>query len=458
MNDIRTIAAETAEILNKGFYLYDNAEVRLLLPLSWYEKTQIVAAEMQKMLEQNEKEALAGRIVGNGSVEVKMGDAFDIVRAEHLANALVLSFADPYIPGGSFLAGVKGQEQSLCRNSTLSAALNANEAKRMYADYQKCGADANDALLLVPWVDIIRDGEGKMLKHPVRCAVVSMPAINMHETNLTLAEAESAMKRKIRCICRVAAHFGYRELVLGAWGCGVFGHKAENMADSFYEVLFRENMKRYFSKIVFAIKESSADQEIFRDFKEKLSAYSESLMERLLKSRHLEYFKSYRKRLEEIDNFEQGHGKDHPLRVLMLVTFIVDELALGAESLETVYKAAAFHDAGRVNGQMDPVHGELGAKWYRQHCGEDQKVEFLIKYHSLDDEEAMQDLAKMDFAAQEKDELLLLYQILKDADALDRVRFKYYGHGALDEKFLRLKISKKLVSVAYALLASDLQA
>lgn len=27
MNDIRTIAAETAEILNKGFYLYDNAEV-----------------------------------------------------------------------------------------------------------------------------------------------------------------------------------------------------------------------------------------------------------------------------------------------------------------------------------------------------------------------------------------------------------------------------------------------
>ena len=54
--------------------------------------------------------------------------------------------------------------------------------------------------------------------------------------------------------------------------------------------------------------------------------------------------------------------------------------------------------------------------------------------------------------------MLLLYQILKDADALDRVRFKYYGHGALDEKFLRLKISKKLVSVAYALLASDLQA
>ena len=93
MNDIRTIAAETAEILNKGFYLYDNAEVRLPLPLSWYEKTQIVAAEMQKMLEQNEKEVLAGRIVGNGSVEVKMGDAFDIVRAEHLANALVLSLS-----------------------------------------------------------------------------------------------------------------------------------------------------------------------------------------------------------------------------------------------------------------------------------------------------------------------------------------------------------------------------
>ena len=58
-------------------------------------------------------------------------------------------------------------------------------------------------------------------------------------------------------------------------------------------------------------------------------------------------------------------------------------------------------------------------------------MEFLIKYHSLDDEEAMQDLAKMDFTAQEKEELLLLYQILKDADAIFREEIANAG---LDRK------------------------
>lgn len=41
----------------------------------------------------------------------------------------------------------------------------------------------------------------------------------------------------------------------------------------------------------------------------------------------------------------------------------------------------------------------------------------------------------------------MLYQILKDADALDRVRF---GISTLDVSYLRLPISHKLVPLAVA--------
>lgn len=43
----------------------------------------------------------------------------------------------------------------------------------------------------------------------------------------------------------------------------------------------------------------------------------------------------------------------------------------------------------------------------------------------------------------------IMYQILKDADALDRVRF---GIRALDTRYLRLEISKSLVFFAHQLL------
>lgn len=452
--NIEKIAQQTVEILNEGFYYYDENKVELPLATAWYQTAYICAEELHKKLEQNENEILAGRIKGKGEIKVLCGDTIDVLLEEHLGGALVLNFADPYIAGGNFNLGVQGQEQSLCRNSTLYLSLAQPEcSKQVYEVYQKYGALVRDEMILSPYVDIIRNGAGELLKHSTRCAVLSAPAVNLHEyTELPPEQIAEAMVRKIRRMVRLAANLGYENLVLGAWGTGAFAQQAQDVAEYFSKVLNEENWKKYFSRIVFAMR----DPQKVDIFRAKLVREQDlSLMECLLKSRYLAYFKQYRKRLAEIDNFERGHGIDHSLRVLMLVTFIVDELSLDREDLEILYKAATFHDAGRVNGLSDPLHGELGAKWYREHYGEDKAVEFLIKYHSLDDEVAKNDLKRLDIANKER--LWALYEVLKDADALDRVRFKYYGKGALDEKFLRLDYSKKLVSIAYKLLASDLE-
>lgn len=50
-----------------------------------------------------------------------------------------------------------------------------------------------------------------------------------------------------------------------------------------------------------------------------------------------------------------------------------------------------------------------------------------------------------DIRIKDKEKALLLYNVLKDADALDRVRF---GLRDLDVRYLRIPISKKLVLTA----------
>lgn len=76
----------------------------------------------------------------------------------------------------------------------------------------------------------------------------------------------------------------------------------------------------------------------------------------------------------------------------------------------------------------------------------DSAVSFLIEYHCLDDYLAEEYLKSAD-TIRSKKRTWLLYQILKDADALDRVRFGIYG---LDVNQLRLPISHKLVPLAVA--------
>lgn len=67
----------------------------------------------------------------------------------------------------------------------------------------------------------------------------------------------------------------------------------------------------------------------------------------------------------------------------------------------------------------------------------------IIQYHCIDDDASMQVLDKMRF--HDKDSVILLYKILKDADALDRVRF---GMRAVDVNYFRLPISPKLLPTA----------
>lgn len=79
------------------------------------------------------------------------------------------------------------------------------------------------------------------------------------------------VRQRIEGMLKCAAYFGYRYLVLGAWGCGVFGNDARIMSDLFFEVL-REmdyhgfDEKDLFDRIHFAVLDRSEEQKKFKEF------------------------------------------------------------------------------------------------------------------------------------------------------------------------------------------------
>ena len=142
------------------------------------------------------------------------------------------------------------------------------------------------------------------------------------------------------------------------------------------------------------------------------------------------------------------HDKLHTARVLFLALAIIQtgKIKLNPRGLTQLSTAIIFHDIGRKHDDVDNGHGKAGREIYKKtaRSSADPDVCFLIEYHCLDNKLAEEYLKTTDTIRARK-RTWLLYQILKDADALDRVRFGIYD---LDVNQLRLPISHKLVPLA----------
>lgn len=122
----------------------------------------------------------------------------------------------------------------------------------------------------------------------------------------------------------------------------------------------------------------------------------------------------------------------------------MDGIMLSEEETQMLMDAVIYHDIGRTNDYVDDSHGKASRDIYAA----DRKPEnpgtgFLIEYHCLDDAVARRDLEALFLP--NVDRIWLLYTILKDADALDRVRF---GLRYLNPKYLRNDTAHKILPVA----------
>ena len=172
-----------------------------------------------------------------------------------------LNFASAVAPGGMFMDGTNTQEDSLARSSALYASLGSNKALPMYQYNRSCHS-ANrglysDAMIFSPAVPVFRD-DGGSLHAPYRVSVISAPAVDRSFcAGVPEWQIQQTMHNRARKILTVAVNNGVNHLVLGAWGCGIFGHRAADIAQLFFSLLTQEPFQNRFVSVTFPITKST---------------------------------------------------------------------------------------------------------------------------------------------------------------------------------------------------------
>lgn len=190
--------------------------------------------------------------------------------AQDDAPVAVLNFASAKHPGGGFLGGSQAQEESLARSSALYASLSRCEA---FYDHHRASSSLlySDAIIVSPDCPVFRDDDGALLDVPqaagfLTCAAPNAGAIAQNRTD-DLPRIASTFHRRIEGVLAVAAEAGYRRLVLGAWGCGVFRNDPDMVAATFADHLCRGAWQGRFETIRFSVLDGSRDLAIFGAFR-----------------------------------------------------------------------------------------------------------------------------------------------------------------------------------------------
>lgn len=184
----------------------------------------------------------------------------------------MLNFANPTTPGGGVEGGSTAQEENLCRCTNLYESLTSKIALNRYYkanmdDIKGWGAD-NARLIYSPDVVIFKNDVTYSMIAGRVVDVISCAAPMSGDTKTN----EKLIKNKMRCIFNCAVARDVDVLVLGAWGCGVFGQNPEYIAKFFAEVL--TEYAGYFAMVDFAIRGSDTKADpIFSVFK---SAFMEA--------------------------------------------------------------------------------------------------------------------------------------------------------------------------------------
>lgn len=172
----------------------------------------------------------------------------------------VLNFASGINPGGGVRRGARAQEEDLCLCSGLLHGLEENQA---YYDANRA-SDApkfcHDRMIWSKDVPLIRDGH---LNHvdPMLIDVITYPAPNLNLRTYSgpgvragtapVETPDQVFQRRCRHVVHHAAQQGAEVLILGAWGCGVYGNDPKKVAAEFKKAI--QSVSGQIETVVFAI-------------------------------------------------------------------------------------------------------------------------------------------------------------------------------------------------------------
>ena len=159
-----------------------------------------------------------------------------------------LNFASYKHPGGGFMKGSSAQEESICHESNLYNVI-SQFGDSFYAENNE---DKNKALyrdkgLYSPDI-VFERGNRQALCDVITCA---SPNKKVAQKYCYVSDSQNykALESRIKFVLDIAEDNNVDTLILGAYGCGVFGQDPIEVAN-----LFKQELRgRSFKKVVFAI-------------------------------------------------------------------------------------------------------------------------------------------------------------------------------------------------------------
>lgn len=176
----------------------------------------------------------------------------------------VLNFASFKNPGGMFLEGSSAQEESLCHASTLYNVLERFNDTYYAQNRRMLNRSLYQNRLLYSPDILFEYGDKKAF-----CDVITLAAPNKSAAqrycNVTDEENRQVLRERIYFLLKTISMMDVDYLILGAWGCGVFGQSLGETAELFQEAIKNVNCSLP-SRIVFAIPDSRTMEKFKRNF------------------------------------------------------------------------------------------------------------------------------------------------------------------------------------------------
>lgn len=205
---------------------------------------------------------------GNMSVNIAGEDSVSAIMHGTGKKQCILNFASFTSPGGGFINGSIAQEEALCHASTLYPVLSYSKIREQF--YEKNRGFINNGLYsnrLVFSPDIVFISDGDILPEDasVKCDVITCACPNWgfaKQNGMTEEDNIHVLRRRIDFVLNFTASRKTDRVILGAFGCGVFGQDPFVVAG-----IFKDKIEEIFTgkqiEIVFAIPHGNGNLEAF---------------------------------------------------------------------------------------------------------------------------------------------------------------------------------------------------
>jgi uncharacterized protein (TIGR02452 family) len=252
-DELRQIAAQTIAVIEAGRYVSQESGRTFAIGQSVAQSVQSTAVFSAEEISTVENDVRRDTVYTVKALSTVDGAAWLWRQTGRVPT--ILNFASAKHPGGGFENGAMAQEEDIAYRSSLYASLRSQPEY-----YRESLNDLHDGLyfdkaVFTPGMVVIRDADYRFID-PWNCHCVSAPAPNRsaaRRSGVSEADVQAAMLRRIQLVLAIMAQTGASDIVLGAYGCGVFKNDPSYVAEQFSTTLIDQGQGVRFQHVLFAI-------------------------------------------------------------------------------------------------------------------------------------------------------------------------------------------------------------